>query len=188
MFFGSSLSNRHGGTKGVVVESDSSISIDKVDTPITVGIIAIDEDRQVPCFIVHYDAEHPSFTELFEKFRGIKLEILNADRGGYYFSVSSDRKILKLRRSEFEESVSAGESGISKLAEKIENEGTPEFQSTYFASKEVGSQFLEILRENSGEWVLVTIAAEATLVFVNREGCIVGRFPLPREFFKVIVT
>lgn len=165
---------------------DDLLSINEFETPITIGAIAIDRSVQVPCFIVHYDAKYPSFTNLFKKFRGIRLEVLNADNGGYFFSISSDRRVLKLRESEFNKNINAGQVGVMRLAERMVNEGIPEFQSTYLASKEVGARFLEFLSENDGGWVLVMLASEATLVFVNRNGKIIGLFPLPREYFSVV--
>lgn len=170
------------------MEASNLLLLEEVDTPITVGIIAFDEGGHAPCYIVHYDAEYPTLTDLFKKFRGIELQVLNADSGGYYFSVSSDRRILRLRKSEFDEAITSRGAGLAKIAEKIKTEGQPEFQSSYLTTKEVGSQFLECLSANDGEWILVTLASEATMVFVNKMGKIVGIFPLDREFFTVIAS
>lgn len=63
-----------------------------------------------------------------------------------------------------------------------------DFASMHLATNEEGQQFLEYLRKRDKEWVLVAVAEDTTMIFMNSRGLATGQFTIPRDTFVRTVT
>lgn len=123
------------------------------ESPVSTRIIVVNNGPPIPCVVVRFKPEEPSFSELFSRIEGVRLEIIHADCGGFFLSLESN-----------------------------------EFELGYLATSEEGQQFIEYLRGRDKEWVLVALAQDAAMIFMDRNGLARGLLTIPRDaFVKTVI-